>query len=55
MAGIDSNAKLVLHCNGTDGSTSFPDASEFAHTVTANGGVVDTAERKFGGASALFT
>ena len=54
MAGIDSNAKLVLHANGTDGSTSFPDASDSAHAVTAiSGAQVDTAQSKFGGASCL--
>ena len=55
MAGLDSYVKLLLHCNGTDGSTSFPDASESAHTVTANDNAqVDTAQSKFGGASGLF-
>lgn len=53
--GNDSYTKLLLHCNGTDGSTSFPDASASNHTVTANGNAqVDTAQSKFGGASALF-
>ena len=55
MAGIDQYTKLMLHCNGTDGSTSFPDDSEYIHTVTANGDAqVDTAQSKFGGASGLF-
>lgn len=35
MPGIDEYTKLCLHCNGTDGSTSFPDASENNYTVTA--------------------
>ena len=55
MAGIDSDAKLVLHCDGTDGSTSFPDASQFSHVVTATSAEVDTAQSKFGGASGLFS
>ena len=54
-SGIDSNAKLVIHANGTDASTSFSDASSAPHTVTANGNAqVDTAQSEFGGASALF-
>ena len=53
--GIDSYTKLMLHCNGTDGSTSFPDDSDSSHTVTANGDAqVDTADKKFGSGSALF-
>lgn len=53
--GIDSNAKLVLHADGTDASTTFIDSSSFAKTVTAFGNAqIDTAQSKFGGASALF-
>lgn len=41
--------------NGVDTSTSFPDSSASAHTVTANGTAqVDTAQSVFGGASGLF-
>ena len=55
MAGIDQYTKLLLHCDGADGSTSFPDSSDSGHTVTANGDAqVDTAQSKFGGASGLF-
>ena len=51
---IDSYTKLLLHCNGTDGSTSFPDDSDSNHTVTANGNAqVDTAQKMFGTASLL--
>jgi hypothetical protein len=54
-AAIPPEVKLLLHCDGSDGSTSFPDSSNSAHTVTANGNAqVDTAQYKFGGASALF-
>ena len=54
MPGIDSYTKLLLHCNGTDGSTSFLDDSGNSRTVTAIGSAqVDTAESKFGGASVL--
>ncbi len=54
--GTATNAyQLLLHCDGTDGSTSFPDSSSGGHTVTAYGDAqVDTAQSKFGGASALF-
>jgi hypothetical protein len=46
---------LLLHCNGTDASTSFPDSSLNAHTVTAVANAqVDTAQSKWGGASAKF-
>jgi hypothetical protein len=55
LAGIDEFTKLMLHCDGTDASTSFPDSSAGAKTVTANGNAqVDTAQSKFGGASGLF-
>lgn len=54
MPGIDSFAKLVLHCDGADGSTTFTDSSSGGKTVTANGNAqVDTAQSKFGGASCL--
>ncbi|OGW69577.1 MAG: hypothetical protein A2036_04300 [Omnitrophica bacterium GWA2_50_21] len=53
--GIDSNAVLVLHGNGTDGSTTFTESSDSPLTVTANGNAqIDTAQSKFGGASGLF-
>jgi hypothetical protein len=56
MPGIDVYTKLLLHGDGTDGSTSFPDASIFPKTITVNGSAqVDTAQSKFGGASMLFT
>ena len=56
MAGIDTYTKLLLHCDGADGSTTFSDSSNNNHTVTANGSVeIDTAQSKFGGASGLFT
>jgi hypothetical protein len=44
---------LGLHCDGADGATTFIDVK--GHTITANGNAqVDTAQSKFGGASALF-
>lgn len=48
-----SSVSSLLHFNGTDGSTSFPDAA--GKVWTPNGNVqIDTANSKFGGASALF-
>lgn len=55
VGGNDSNAKLLLHCNGADGSSTFTDSSTRNYTVTASGGAqIDTAQSKFGGASGLF-
>lgn len=55
MGAIDSYTKLLLHCNGADTSTTFIDSSIYNHTMTAyNGAQIDTAQYKFGGASALF-
>jgi len=52
---VNQKPVLLLHCNGTDAATSFPDSSPSNHTVTANGNAqVDTAQSKWGGASALF-
>ena len=46
---------LLMHCDGTDGSTTFTDHSGSAKTLTANGNAqIDTAQSQFGGASALF-
>jgi hypothetical protein len=51
--GYATNSVLLLHMNGTNASTSFPDV--YGHTVTANGNAqVSTAQYKFGGASGLF-
>lgn len=50
-----SNVALLLHCNGSDASTTFTDNSSGGKTVTANGNAqIDTAQSKFGGASGLF-
>jgi hypothetical protein len=54
MPGIDSFTKLCLHCDGTNGSTSFTDASASAHTVTVGGNAqVVTAQGKFSQGVAL--
>ncbi len=53
--GIDEFTVLMLHCNGSDTSTTFTDNSESSHTVTANGDAqIDTAQSVFGSASGLF-
>ena len=50
---IDNYDKLILHCDGTDGSTAFRDSAT-GKVVTAVGTAqVDTAQSKFGGASLL--
>lgn len=55
-AGLDSFAKLLLHMDGTDGSTTFTDSSTGIHTVTPSGNAQldTTAAPKFGSASGLF-
>lgn len=46
---------LLLHCNGADGSTTFTDNATTPKTITAVGNAqIDTAQSKFGGASASF-
>lgn len=51
----NAETKLLLHMDGTDGSTTFSDSSAAGNNATAQGNAqVDTAQSKFGGASALF-
>ena len=46
---------LLLHCDGTDGSTTITDESLNTHAATVHGNAqIDTAQSKFGGASLLF-
>jgi hypothetical protein len=46
---------VMLHMNGSDGSTTFTDSSDVGRTFTAAGNAqIDTAQYKFGGASGLF-
>lgn len=50
-----SNVLLLLHCDGTNGSTTFTDSSSAARTMTAGGNAqITTAQSKFGGASGTF-
>jgi hypothetical protein len=51
---FESNS-LLLHMDGSNGSTTFTDSSSNARTVTASGNAqISTAQSKFGGASGLF-
>jgi len=53
--GLDSYTKLLLHCDGSDGGTTFTDSSATGHTMTASGDAhTDTTIKKFGTASAQF-
>jgi hypothetical protein len=50
-----SSVSLLLHMDGSNGSTTFTDSSTNALTVTANGNAqISTAQSKFGGASGYF-
>lgn len=50
-----AQVKLLLHFDGADGSTTFTDSSPSPLTVVPSGDVqLDTADKKFGTASALF-
>lgn len=50
-----SSVSLLLHMDGTNGSTTFTDTSNGAVAVTASGNAqISTAQSKFGGASGLF-
>ncbi len=50
-----SSVELLLHFNGANGSTSFPDSSSRARSVSRSGDtVISTAQSVFGGASANF-
>ena len=50
-----SNVSLLLHGDGTNGSTTIVDSSPSTKTVSAlNGAQISTAQSKFGGASIAF-
>jgi hypothetical protein len=50
-----ANVSLLLHGDGTNGSTTITDSSPSPKTVTASGNAqISTAESKFGGASIAF-
>ena len=53
LGGLDSYTSSLLHCDGSDTSTTFTD--EVGNTFTAQGNAqIDTAQSVFGGASGLF-
>lgn len=53
--GIDSYTVLMLHCDGSDGSTTFPDSSGTGKTIAAGGNAcIDTDYPGFGTGSAIF-
>jgi len=50
-----NDVSLLLHCDGTNGGTTFTDSSSNSLTVTPNGDAqISTAQSKFGGASGVF-
>ena len=55
VSGIGSETKLLLHCDGSDASTTITDSSPISpHTVTAvANSQLDTAKKKFGTAGLL--
>lgn len=55
LVAVDSYAKLLLHGDGNDASTTITDSSTFVHTVTVHGDAqLDVQEYKFGGSSIKF-
>jgi len=57
MAGLNSDTKLLLHFNDSNGATSTSDESDSNHTVTFTGSsypVISTSVKKFGAASCSF-
>jgi hypothetical protein len=53
--GVDAYTTLMIHSDTTDGSTTFTDSSESAHTITASGNVHhETDQQKFGATSIHF-
>ena len=51
-----NNVSLLLHGDGTNGSTTFVDSSPSLKTITAAGNAqISTSQSKFGGASIRFT
>ena len=55
MPGTLHYTKLLLHCNGSNGSTSFLDSSFYNRDITVYNNVqISTEKSKFGGASGFF-
>jgi len=51
---IDANTIIMLHCNGVENGTTFPDASISNHTFTASGDAVSNTTIKMFGNASLF-
>ena len=49
-----SDVELLLHMNGTDGSTTFTDSSSSNRSASNSGVSIETEQFKFGGSSAYF-
>ena len=50
-----ANVSVLLHMNGSNGSTTFTDSSSYAHAVTPRGNAqISTEQSKFGGAAGFF-
>lgn len=55
IGGNDGTTHLLVHADGTNGSTTFTDASSRMNPITANGDAqISTAQSKFGDSSAYF-
>ena len=53
--GLFARVTLLMHMNGVNGSTSFPDASAYNQPSTVSGNAqVSTTQSRFGGSSAYF-
>ena len=50
-----SDVELLLHMNGTDGSTTFTDSSSSNRSASNSGTSIETDQFKFGGSSAYFS
>lgn len=51
----DTTTKLLLHGDGSNGSTTFTDSSASNRTMTRSGATISTTQSKFGGASMSFS
>ncbi len=54
VSAADAAAKLLLHFDGSNGATSFPDSGSVGIGVTATNASISTSQSKFGGASVSF-
>jgi hypothetical protein len=54
IAVMPDYTRLLLHCDGSNGSTNFPDMTGRHHVQVVGGIQVSTAESRFGGGSAAF-